>query len=929
MKNLNFHHKGFHFKIILFIGLMFCVTINNYAQSGFCYTSSSGYPVGVPPVENRSSSSCYPDYPGSYYIKIYFHVVHDGPDGMLTAQEVQSAYDRLMGDYSPLNIFFVWDCYINYINNHEYYVRPLQVGGNPPHENFEEYTSIYGHSDGIDLFLFGPDSGQGEIGLTYDSGAGLSNDTPGNALAVVGFQNSYFHPNQVEIPLYNSSVLSHEMGHCLGLYHTYGVSSGPQCTPSSGFPDEYANGDGCCDCRDLVCDTQFEPGQGMCTFFGFPPPTNCTEDDCQIDCATCDYTPLTIPNDPAGNPYWPPLPTGKNIMTVSHVQCATEFTVGQGERARYMIESQGILQMVSMPPPEIVIESETNSVFCVDESIQIQYTICPPEDCPSINSVEVELTPSVPPSQLPHITYSGAFTGGSASVTVGPNDLCATITLDISASSGFPVDENLSVTMEAVPEDLDCPKYLTGIATTETTLFDCSSCSCPVGGILIGGSGSPNSLSQYVGPNGPLPANPTASLNLTIVGTLILDATTFDVAGYYNFPEGSQICMAPGAEILIPANNELEVFGGTHIKGCGERWKSITLQGDKASLKLTGGTSPVRVEDAQFAVHPGSETHVAIQNTVFDKNFVGLFFDDGANGDFFLNELSSTTFDCTGNLLAHYDPSDPNDGTISFAGIQVQGLSLLHVGLNGAVNSFNNMRHGILGEASNMKVQNATFSNLGIGIRSVGDGHYVATTGGFPSNTFTGCGTGVSARGVFCYINRNQMTGMGTGILAEDAIDYSVIAQYNEISANSFGIRLLRNDGAYVNVRDNTINLVAPPPGQPSLFTSEAITVEELGLGHRSAGITYNTCNLFSGTGGIMLRTVAGYELSCNNVNVSDAEPGYIGIALENCSGIEMDVNHVHDLGTGLTSTGHEHHRHNGRAVRQYQGQRYKDRPAV
>ncbi|RYF91317.1 MAG: hypothetical protein EOO03_01630 [Chitinophagaceae bacterium] len=109
---------------------------------------------------------------------------------------------------------------------------------------------------------------------------------------------------------YHNSTMTHEMGHCFGLYHTFQTSFGRENVPR--------NGD-CKNCEtsgDYLCDTQADVYSQIndvnteCVYTGTP----------IIYCGTEEY-----------------LYETNNIMSYGRRSCRTTFTNGQGGRARDFI----------------------------------------------------------------------------------------------------------------------------------------------------------------------------------------------------------------------------------------------------------------------------------------------------------------------------------------------------------------------------------------------------------------------------------------------------------------------------------------------------------------------------------------------------------------------------------------------------------------
>jgi hypothetical protein len=445
----------------------------------------------------------------------------------------------------------------------------------------------------------------------------------------------------------------------------------------------------------------------------------------------------------------------------------------------------------------------------------------------------------------------------------------------------------------------------TASETSAESLLPDPDCDCPSGSIVVGTPGTQTLLSTLVGLS-ILPALPTTAQNITIRGTLVMDVSTYDpLFPYYLFPENSDICMDSGAEILVPTDNTLYIRGA-HIRGCQERWKSITVEND-AFLYIWGGGKPRNlIEDAQYAVHPQSKGTVLVWNTDFNKNYVGLKFD--AIGDFVLSEFRSNKLYCTDTLLPHYDPLDiMNDGPWSYAGVDVKGQGALTIGVDGHVslqNQFDSLRNGILVENTNLAVYNARFGNIqrldypirGFGIRGAGEGHNFIQSGtcGVSANTifFEDCHTGIQMEDMNVRIRNNEMTEVVSGIVVRDSPDREILICSNNIHTRQFGISLQLNDPAEsILVSGNEIELSALSPD--SRFA--AIRVSEGGTAQPNAKITLNKdISIFNAGSGIFIAGANGWEVTQNSIEASQQVFGtlmYAGIRLWNSPNCYLSCN--------------------------------------
>jgi hypothetical protein len=284
-------------KLIIFSLLILYSTLVNsiFAQNWSCATiePSTDFLQDIGVTEYVSS------YP-SRNINIYIHIIRTsaGTGGLTTAQ-VDNAIAVMSDDYSSMNICFT-EIGRSYINNNTYYNFTSGL--------FSSLVAQNPHTNAIDIYLL-PAVGYG----------GRADGIPGSALVLDG---GYA----------GTKVLSHEMGHCLGLYHTH---SGLGCGDYANCA-EAINGSNCASCGDRVCDTPADPClSGLVN-------------------ASCAYT--------GGSGY---TPLTNNIQSYTTPGCMMNFTAGQSSRIHTMISNSPILQSVlsstSCCPTNITITTPLSS----------------------------------------------------------------------------------------------------------------------------------------------------------------------------------------------------------------------------------------------------------------------------------------------------------------------------------------------------------------------------------------------------------------------------------------------------------------------------------------------------------------------------------------------------------------------------------------
>lgn len=210
-----------------------------------------------------------------------------GTTGLTTAQ-LAAVKDRIRADFAPHQIYF-------YITDQPMPVPSAYYFSSHPTELLD--TKIGPESDTIDVVL-----GPAVPAAIRGEGTSWGSDMMVPTRCLVNLVSDEDFP-----------VVSHELGHCLGLVHTNHYNGNPS---SACGPEARCNV-----CQDNICDTPYD-------MYLSEPMWN------HVDRATCQYD----------GQYPEHVPPFHNIMAYTWPRCMTEFTPGQRARMLRTIEVTTHLQ---------------------------------------------------------------------------------------------------------------------------------------------------------------------------------------------------------------------------------------------------------------------------------------------------------------------------------------------------------------------------------------------------------------------------------------------------------------------------------------------------------------------------------------------------------------------------------------------------------
>ncbi len=166
---------------------------------------------------------------------------------------------------------------------------------------------------------------------------------------------------------------------------------------------------------------------------------------------------------------------------------------------------------------------------------------------------------------------------------------------------------------------------------------------------------------------------------------------------------GATINMMASTQIRVQNTGRLMVINSTLSNACTNMWRGIFNENGGSVIM-----NDAVIENAEFALELEKLTDTQIENTTFDKNYIGIYTKPQSSQTNFLSfYLDNVTFNCSGVLI----PNSVTTASKSFAGIFFNTTDAVIEGASAKL-IFQNLNIGICLISSNIYVKNSYFEKI-------------------------------------------------------------------------------------------------------------------------------------------------------------------------------------------------------------------------
>ena len=396
----------------------------------------------------------------------------------------------------------------------------------------------------------------------------------------------------------------------------------------------------------------------------------------------------------------------------------------------------------------------------------------------------------------------------------------------------------------------------------------------------------------------------------------------FDIRMYQNIEVNSgatltvkcNIHMPEGCKIIVHGGGTLVIDGGQLDGSCANMWAGVEVEENGSITTMNSAL----IQDAQYGIFAHTKTILNIDNTTFNRNYVGIFVPDSPiDANFITGYITNSIFQCDAPLHGGYPNQYPLVGITTFAGIQMSDVAFVIDGGAGT-NVFTDLNIGIYGKRSTLSVLNCMFNNIQMdfnyyatGIPFCGSGIYVAGGHGYQTLTqkgfgysasstvsFKNCLYGIYADRMNTVITKNNMTLVKYGVRIHHSNYRNTLITLNRLDCDYYGVYAVFNDGAnHLNIGGNTILI-----GYNTSYTvgnASGIYINEISHINNNTKISSNNIQIQNGRNGIFINNVDYAGIGSNIIGLNKPTDNRFGIIAQGSQHVGLTCNKVANQGIG------------------------------
>jgi len=374
----------------------------------------------------------------------------------------------------------------------------------------------------------------------------------------------------------------------------------------------------------------------------------------------------------------------------------------------------------------------------------------------------------------------------------------------------------------------------------------------------------------------PIPNHSSSSLPINVSNTEI------HVYGNYTLDVNNttftncEFVLYAGATMFIPNNNTIR-FTSSSLEGCFSLWQGIIVQSQGRIIMQY-----CDVSDAEEAVRLNPASLGAFFSNNFDRNWISI---SAPNGDF-TDYVWNNNFTCSSAL------SQPRAGQFSWAGISVANNVIDVTTFIGGNSWFDGLQNGIVSIESIVNCNNCIFSNIfddpgnrlgiGTGISATQNSQILVE-----NSSFNEVHTGIYLNESSINLNNSTFSDGHIVVRSENFSDPHLVVVFDNVfNPTDIGVEVRMEGSGHIDIRDNT--MTSDDPG----FTM--VDIFSAGVSNDIVRVNNNVItNTNTEQRAIFLRNCNRAEVNGNTLDYTVGFGSYTGIGLRNCESSTVSNNDV------------------------------------